>query len=73
MLLYMIMNMDMKNVDVYDLFLLITQKFKIHFQNRKFYFDLSICTIHFEIFSQFVFCILTFEFEFDILMPEIQN
>ena len=39
MLLYMYMNMDMKNVYVYDLSLLITQKFKIHFQNRKFDFD----------------------------------
>lgn len=35
----MVMNMDMKNVNVYDLFPLITQKFKIHFQNRKFDFD----------------------------------
>ena len=35
----MYMNMGMKNVYVYDLFPLITQKFKIHFQNRKFDFD----------------------------------
>ena len=28
-----------ENVNVYDLFPLITQKFKIHFQNRKFDFD----------------------------------
>ena len=62
MLLYMNMYMYMINVNVYDLFPLITQKFKIHFQNRKFdfliwkfYFHLASCTIHFEIFSQFVY------------------
>ena len=37
--MYMIMDMNMKNVNVYDLFPLIEQKFKIHFQNRKFDFD----------------------------------
>ena len=35
----MYMDMDMKNVYVYDLSSLIEQKFKIHFQNRKFDFD----------------------------------
>ena len=37
--MYMNMDMDMKNVDVYDLFMLITQKFKFDFQNQKFHFD----------------------------------
>ena len=35
----MYMDMNMKNVNVYDLFPLITQKFKFDFQNRKFDFD----------------------------------
>ena len=33
------MIMDMKNVNVYDLFPLIIQKFKFDFQNQKFHFD----------------------------------
>ena len=36
------MDMNMKNVNVYDLSSLITQKFKFHFQNRKFDFDFRI-------------------------------